>query len=50
MLLAALSLALVSVPRLAAAATSMLFLERFEQFREPASCADWNGVWLLVEK
>jgi hypothetical protein len=48
--LAALFLALVSVPRLAAAATSRLFLERFEQFREPASCADCKGVWSPVEK
>jgi hypothetical protein len=35
---------------LAAAGTSRLFLERIEQFRETAPCADWNGVWLLVEK
>jgi hypothetical protein len=23
---------------------------RIEQFRETAPCADWIGVWLLVEK
>jgi hypothetical protein len=45
-----LSLPLILVPRLAAAATSRLLLERIEQFRGAAPCADWNGVWLLVEK
>jgi hypothetical protein len=50
MLLAAPSLALVSVPRLAAVATSRLCLERIEQFRVTAPCAEWNGVWSLVEK
>jgi hypothetical protein len=35
---------------LTAAATSRLLLERIEQFRETAPCADRNGVWLLVEK
>jgi hypothetical protein len=30
--------------------TSRLFLERIELFRETAPCAEWNGVWSLVEK
>jgi hypothetical protein len=29
---------------------SKLFLERIAQFRVTAPCAEWNGVWSLVEK
>jgi adenylate cyclase len=29
---------------------SKLFLERIAQFRVTAPCAEWNGVWELVEK
>jgi class 3 adenylate cyclase len=29
---------------------SKLFLERIAQFRVTAPCAEWNGVWPLVEK
>ncbi len=31
-------------------APSKLFLERIARFRVTAPCADWNGVWSLVEK
>jgi hypothetical protein len=31
-------------------APSKLFLERIAQFRVTAPCAEWNGVWSLVEK
>jgi hypothetical protein len=31
-------------------APSELFLERIAQFRVTAPCAEWNGVWSLVEK
>ena len=31
-------------------APSKLFLERIAQFRLTAPCAEWNGVWALVEK
>jgi hypothetical protein len=27
-----------------------LLLERIAQFRVTAPCAEWNGVWSLVEK
>jgi class 3 adenylate cyclase len=29
---------------------SKIFLDRIAQFRLTAPCADWNGVWSLVEK
>jgi class 3 adenylate cyclase len=31
-------------------APSKLFLERIAQFRITAPCAEWNGVWSLMEK
>jgi adenylate cyclase len=31
-------------------APSKLFVERIAQFRVTAPCAEWNGVWSLVEK
>jgi adenylate cyclase len=31
-------------------APSKLFLERIAQFRVTSPCAEWNGVWSLVEK
>jgi adenylate cyclase len=31
-------------------APSKLFLERIAQFRVTAPCAEWNGVWSLVDE